>query len=154
MNKTIYLSGAMGLHYESGEKEKAERWREEAERYFNTYGDSFTCSNPCTYFGLDQSDGKNDHEIMRFDLRKVREADIILVNLEDIRYSIGTSDEVLYGFISQKPIVGFIRTDRELTRKEIMDYVHTWKFEQIDRIETGVNAQQKAMDYIMYRYGV
>lgn len=149
MYKTIYLSGAMEFYYENGERTKAEKWREEAERFFD---DGFVCSNPCV-FGFDQCGDKNDHEIMRFDLRKVRESDIILVNLKDIRSSIGTSDEILYGFISQKPVIGFIESEKEMTKQEIMDYVHKWKFEQIDRIETGKNAQLKAMEYILFAYG-
>lgn len=149
MYKTIYLSGAMEFYYENGERTKAEKWREEAEGFFN--GD-FVCSNPCV-FGFDQCGDKNDHEIMRFDLRKVRESDIILVNLKDVRNSIGTLDEILYGFISQKPVIGFIESGKEMTKQEIMDYVHKWKFEQIDRIETGENAQLKAMEYILYAYG-
>lgn len=150
MSKTIYLSGAMEFYYENGEKTKAEKWREEAEVFF--YNNGFVCSNPCA-FGVDQCDDKNDHEIMRFDLRKVRESDIILVNLKDIRNSIGTSDEILYGFISQKPVIGFIESEKEMTKQEIMDYIHKWKFEQIDRIETGENAQLKAMEYILFAYG-
>lgn len=133
-------------------EKKQKRKNGEKKRKYFFYNDGFVCSNPCA-FGVDQCDDKNDHEIMRFDLRKVRESDIILVNLKDIRNSIGTSDEILYGFISQKPVIGFIESEKEMTKQEIMDYIHKWKFEQIDRIETGENAQLKAMEYILFAYG-
>ena len=84
---------------------------------------------------------------MRFDLRMVRESDIVLVNLKDLHNSLGTSDEILYAFIKGKPVIGFLEDE--------VDYenVHPWKIEQIDRIETGKDAMKNAIDYI-YRYYV
>ncbi len=65
---------------------------------------------------------------MRFDLRMVREADIVLCNLRDLHSSLGTSDEILYAFISGKPVIGFIDDDSEVKN------IHPWKIEQIFRI--------------------
>ena len=77
----------------------------------------------------------------------VREADIVLCNLRDLHTSLGTSDEILYAFISGKPVIGFIED------KEEAKNIHPWKIEQIDRIESGKSAMKRAIDYI-YRYYV
>lgn len=98
-------------------------------------------------FEIGKNYHKSESEVMRFDLRMVREADIVLVNLRDLHTSLGTSDEILYAFINGKPVIGFL--DDELEVKNI----HPWKVEQIDRIETGKDSMKRAIDYI-YRYYV
>lgn len=85
-------------------------------------------------------------EPMRFDLRMVREADILLVNLKGLRNSLETSDEILYGFIKGKPIVGFLEDEKTVKN------IHPWKLEQLDRIETGKDAIKNALEYIYSYY--
>lgn len=67
--------------------------------------------------------------------------------IRDLHSSLGTSDEILYAFISGKPVIGFIDDDSEVKN------IHPWKIEQIDRIESGKSAMERAIDYI-YRYYV
>ena len=60
---------------------------------------------------------------MRFDLRKVKESRVVLVNLEDLYRSLGTSDEIMYAWLNDIPVVGFLEdenlidTIKELAKK-------------------------------------
>lgn len=149
-NKIIYLAGAMQVYGNKGEK--AKEWRNRACEYLTEYYNRFICVNPTDYYEYGSDYHKTNREVMRFDLRKVRESDILLVNLKDIRQSIGTNDEIFYAYMSDKPIIGFLEEDIE-SRDELIKYVHEWKYEQIDRIETGKDALRKACVYIGYYYG-
>ena len=147
--KSVYLIGAMQVY---GNKSKeAKEWRNKVKEYFEKYSLNFECISPTDYYEIDGGYHKSEREVMRFDLRKVRESDIMLVNLKDIRQSIGSNDEIFYAYMSGKPIIGFI--EDEFSGDELVDYVHEWKYEQIDRIETGENALGKACEYIKNYYG-
>ena len=73
MKYKIYLAGAMSCYYKENNVEKAEKWRERAEIYFNTNDGNFKCINPMRYFSIDGNYHTSDYEPMRFDLRKVKE---------------------------------------------------------------------------------
>ncbi len=109
--------------------------------------DDITLISPTDFYQIGKNYHKSESEVMRFDLRMVREADIVLGNLRDLHTSLGTSDEILYAFISGKPIIGFLEDESEIKN------IHPWKVEQLDRIETGEDAMKHAIDYI-YRYYV
>lgn len=146
--KSIYLIGAMQIY---GEKsEEAKEWRDKVKEYFSEYSLNFDCIAPTDYYEYGSDYHKSNREVMRFDLRKVREADIMLVNLKNIRQSVGSCDEIFYAYMLGKPIIGFIENDFE--REELIGYIHEWKYEQIDRIETGEDALDKACQYIKEYY--
>ena len=146
--KSIYLIGAMQTY---GDKsEKAKEWRNKVKEYFSKYCLDFECISPTDYYEYGSDFCKSNREVMRFDLRKVRESDVMLVNLKDIRKSVGSCDEIFYAYILGKPIIGFIEDD--IDGEELINYVHEWKYEQIDRIETGKNALEKACEYIKDYY--
>jgi nucleoside 2-deoxyribosyltransferase len=84
--KTIYLSGPIMDEHEGTARE----WRETATQMLK---DNFHLLDPMRRKFVDrQVDSAN--EIVEFDLRDVREADLILVNYN--KPSIGTSMEVFY----------------------------------------------------------
>lgn len=145
--RKIYLAGAVEVYKDS---DKAREWRNNVKEYFSKYLLNFECISPVDYYNFDSNIAKNFFEIMRFDLRKVREADVILVNLNDIRKSIGTNDEILYAYLLGKPIIGFI--DDDIEGEELANKIHTWKFSQIDRIETGENSMFRACEYVKDYY--
>lgn len=147
MNYKIYLAGAMSCYYKENNVEKAEEWRERAEIYFNTNDGNFKCINPMRYFSIDGNYHTSDYEPMRFDLRKVKESRVVLVNLEDLYRSLGTSDEIIYAWLNDIPVIGFLEDE------SLMNTVHSWKVCQIDRIEVGEGAQERAMEYIKNYYG-
>ena len=147
MNRNIYLAGAMGCYFNTEQHDYPKQWREKVKEYVKEYYDNITIISPTDFYEIGKNYHKSEAEPMRFDLRMVSEADIVLVNLKDLASSLGTSDEIFYAFIKGKAIIGF------LDNEEDIKYVHPWKIEQIDRIETGKNAMQNALEYI-YRYYV
>ena len=152
--KKIYLAGAIEVYGRKGNYDEANKWRKKAKDYFSDYLLDFECVNPMDYYLYDSCNHKNEFEVMRFDLRLVKQADIILVNLDYVRDSIGTSDEIFYAYMLGKPIVGFIEGRiSELDASSIMNMIHPWKYYQIDRIETGPGALESAMEYIKDFYG-
>lgn len=147
MNRVVYLAGAMSCYFNTEQHDYPKQWREDAKEYVKKLYDDITLVSPTDYFEIGKNYHQSESEVMRFDLRMVREADIVLVNLKDLHSSLGTSDEILYAFISGKPIIGFLENKLEVKN------IHPWKIEQIDRIETGKDAMKNAIDYI-YRYYV
>ena len=119
-------------------------------QHFPRYDLDFECISPANMSESGENQYRSDRETMQFDLRKVRESDVMLVNLRDIRQSIGACDEIFYAYMLGKPIIGFIQ--EELMGDGLVGYVHEWKYEQIDRIETGKDALEKACDYIKNNY--
>nr|WP_304577592.1 nucleoside 2-deoxyribosyltransferase [uncultured Acetatifactor sp.] len=147
MNRTIYLAGAMSCYFNTEQHDYPKQWREGVKQYVEKIYDDITIVSPTDFYEVGKGHRNTESEVMRFDLRMVRESDIVLVNLKDLHNSLGTSDEILYAFIKGKPVIGFLEDE--------VDYenVHPWKIEQIDRIETGKDAMKNAIDYI-YRYYV
>ena len=146
MKHKIYLGGAMSHWYKENAYEKATEWRKRAEEYFKNNSDNFECINPCSYFSIGGNYHTSDFEPMRFDMRKVKESRAVLVNLEALDKSAGTSDEILIAYISGIPVIGFLEDEK------LLDTIHEWKFCQIDRIETGIGSQERAMEYIKNYY--
>lgn len=147
MQRTIYLAGAMSCYFNTDQHDYPKQWREDAKKYVKQLYEDITLVSPIDYYEIGKDYHKKEFEHMRFDLRMVRETDIVLCNLRDLHTSLGTSDEILYAFIKGKPIIGFLDNKLEYTN------IHPWKIEQIDRIEVGENAMNKAIDYI-YKYYV
>ena len=147
MNKVVYLAGAMSCYFDTDQHNYPKQWREDAKKYVKQLYDDITLVLPTDFYEIGKNYHQTEKEVMRFDLRMIRESDIVLVNLKDLHSSLGTSDEILYAFISGKPVIGFIED------KEEVKNIHHWKIEQIDRIESGKSAMERAIDYI-YRYYV
>lgn len=120
---------------------------DEVKNYVKKFYDDMTFMAPTDYSEIGKSYHKSEAEVMRFNLRMVRESDIVLVNLLDLNTSIDTADEIFYAFIKGKPIIGFLEDESEVKN------IHPWKVEQIDRIEAGKDAMKNAINYI-YRYYV
>ena len=147
MKRNIYLAGAMSCYFNTEQHDYPKRWREDVKKYVKEFYNDITIVSPTDFYEIGKNYHKSESEVMRFDLRMIRESDIVLVNLKDLHTSIGTSDEILYAFITGKSIVGFLEDKSDYKN------IHPWKIEQIDRIETGNDAMKKAIDYI-YRYYV
>lgn len=147
MNRVVYLAGAMSCYFNTEQHDYPKQWREDAKNYIKQLYDDITLVSQTDFYEIGKNYHQSETEVMRFDLRMVRESDIVLVNLKDLHTSIGTSDEILYAFISGKPVIGFIENKDEVKN------IHPWKIEQIDRIESGKSAMERSIDYI-YRYYV
>lgn len=131
--------------------DKAEKWRKEASEYFEKYTDNFQTINPTDFYQYGENYHKTDKEIFRFDLRNVDHSDIVLVNLNDIRKSIGSCIEIYEAYKNNIPVIGFIEDD--LTVEEIIKQIHPWIYCCVDRIETGKESLYKTINYIIDYYG-
>ncbi len=152
MRKVIYLAGAIGCYGNGAEYPK--KWRSEAISICETLSDAFSFLDPTRFYEYGGTKHKSEREVMKFDLRNVKESDVVLVNLKDIEQSPGTMDEILYAYIFNKPIIGFLKSDgSELDEQNVKTIIHPWKYEQIDRIETGYYALENALRYIIEYYG-
>ena len=130
---------------------KAEEWRIHVKDFFEKNNDDYKVINPTDYYQYGKIYHKTDKEVFRFDLRKVSNSDIVLVNLNDIRKSIGTCIEVYEAYKNNIPVVGFLND--ELPVEEMIKLIHPWIYCCVDRIETGKESLNKAINYIIDYYG-
>lgn len=147
-NITIYLAGAMEAY---GGTNKARVWRNEAKEFFEKYCENVTIVDPVAYYSYGYNYHKTDNEIFRFDLHKVKTSDILLVNLDDIRKSVGTCMEIYEAFRSDIPVIGFV-TGKYLATHELIQQIHPWVYCCVNRVETGENSMVNAMVHIKEYY--
>ncbi len=143
-----YLAGAMEAYHGTN---KAENWRKDVKEYFDKYSNDIKTIDPTKYYTYGKNYHKTDREVFRFDLHKVKTSDVVLINLNDIRQSIGSVIEAYVAYTSDIPVIGFL--DNELPTDEIIKLIHPWIYCCVDRIETGANSMIKACNYIMEYYG-
>lgn len=129
---------------------KAEEWRAYVRDFFETYSDVYKIVSPTDYYKYGENYHKTDAEVFRFDLRKVRESDIVLVNLNDIRKSIGSCIEIYEAYRNNIPVIGFL--DDELPIGDMITKIHPWIYYCVDRIETGIDSMNEVCDYIKDYY--
>lgn len=146
------MAGAIGCYETENQYPKIWRntaieWFDKISGYISDY--NFSCIDPTRFYEYGKDYHKSEREVMLFDLRKVKSANIVLVNLKDIEKSPRTIDEVFYSWMNGIPIIGFW----ESSKNEDSIELHPWIKEQTDRIETGENATKKAMIYIRDYYG-
>ena len=144
-SKTCFLAGAMINDADKWSDRYAIKWRKEAYQYFGKYIDNICVSMPPEFWNADPDYKCDGKETLRFDMRNIRESDIVLVNLKDLESSASTNDEIFYAYVAQKPIVGFCED-------EAAPDLHPWKSEQISKIFTGKGAMKQAISYIATYY--
>lgn len=139
----IYLAGAMSnLTYE-----EMNEWRKRATELFQDTDYSVYTVNPCDYYNFDlDRESYSELEVMDFDLQLVKEADIILVNLDfPVHYgkvlnSVGTATEIIMAHkIYNKPVIAFGFTT-----------VHPWIEVSVrKRLETLEEAVEHIVDFYL-----
>lgn len=143
----IYLAGAMetyvGTNY-------AKEWRDECKKWFDENCENVKCISPVDYYNYTDNNSKSGLEIMRFDLHKIKESNLLMVNMASLRKTIGTSDEIFYAWMLGKPVIGFVNC--KMTDEKLEHYVHPWKYWQSTRIKVGKNAMKKTLQYIKDYY--
>ena len=144
----VYLSGAMEAY--SGTT-KAEEWRAYCKDYFKVFSDSFVVFSPTDYYMYGANYHKSDYEIFRFDLMQTKKSDVVLVNLNDVRKSIGTCIEVYEAYRSEIPVIGFL--DEDIPHERLAVTIHPWVYCCVDRIETGAGSLDRCLNYIKNYYG-
>lgn len=154
--KYVWLCGAS----EKVNFEDSNNWRKECVVWFEGCSETLRAWNPNDFYNYSERRHKSDTEIFRFCNNKVDEASVILVNLKDIRLSVGSIMELAWARFIRKPVIGFLEDEfygNEMTdsMKEyaLKNLLHPWIYECCDRIEVGTGAMIDALDYIEEYYG-
>lgn len=143
----IYLSGAMEAYDGT---DKAKEWRDRVKKFFDIHTDNVRIISPVDFYNYGGNHHQSELEVFKFDLRKTKESDVILVNLNDIRESIGSVIELYEAYKNNSTIIGFL--DNEPTTEEMIKQIHPWIYCICDRIETGEDSMIRAMCYIKDYY--
>lgn len=137
----IYLAGACRDLPDEGKT-----WRKDVKEYFEDYGVFFSedCKNlkiydPTKYFARDGSNTLEKKQVKRFCLKHIiKNCDVVLVNLNNSNYSVGTGCELQYAECHEIPIIGFGKKD-----------VYEWFPDYCDVV---FDEMQDALDYIIDFY--
>lgn len=103
----IYLSGKMfGLT-----KEEMNSWREQFIQIISPCADNYdvrlNCVNPCKYYNFEEKRQQSEMEVMKFDLNRVYESKVLIVNLDGLSSSIGTIIECYEAWSWDIPVLAF-----------------------------------------------
>ena len=134
----IYLAGSMSnVSFEESNiwRMVAKEWLENCECRYHVY-----ITNPNDYYNFLEVKHTTGKEIIRFDLNKVRNSDLVLANLN--HDSTGTAMEIQHAFDRGIPIIGYV--DDEFNVQ-----IHPWLEFECDRVFVGLQA---ALNYIENYY--
>lgn len=135
----IYLAGGMGnLSFEEQNKWRKTVFEMLAPLWISP-GIDFDIVNPVDYFNFQTKKHETEREVMEFDLWKVRNSDLIIVNFND-PHSLGTMAEMAIAYEHRIPILGLNLSDVEL---------HPWQIEMTNRI---FNDMDSLIDYTIEFY--
>ena len=133
----IYLCGGMGK-FSKENFDKGNNWR----LYCKTILEGFETNmnvvtvNPNDYFNfVDEPRYVSQKEIMEFDLYKLRESDLVIINFNDM-YSLGSMAELAIAYERRIPVIGL-----DIDRQEL----HPWEECMCTRIFYDSN---EMLDYI------
>ena len=130
-NLSIYLAGAMS----SKSFDEMNTWRVEIKNMLTHMASYYDCdvkvTNPIDYYNFKEKRHKSEKEVMQFDLSLVKKSDIVIVNLNGINTSIGTSMELYECYRSNIPVIAF-GSDEEY------ENAHPWIRECITRHESNM----------------
>lgn len=123
-NYFIYLAGGMtGLSYS-----EQVLWRNRVKRCLE---DSYDCDmynvcviNPADYFNFEETKHITEKEIVNFDLHKLRNSNLVIVNFNDPK-SLGTMAELAIAYEHRIPVIGLNEENKKL---------HPWQYEFCERI--------------------
>ena len=103
----IYLGGKMyGLT-----KKEMNLWREQFIKLISPCAENYNinarCINPCKYYNFEEKRQQSELEVMKFNINKVYESKIIVVNLDGLASSIGTIIECYEAWSLDIPVLAF-----------------------------------------------
>lgn len=96
-------------------------WRVDIKVQLNNLSESYiSCINPNDYYNfLDDSTYDSQKEVMDFDLWKLRQSDLLIINFNDIS-SLGTMTEIAIAYELRIPVIGLCEDNN-------MDQLHPWQ---------------------------
>lgn len=135
---TIYLAGGMGK-FDKENFDEGNKWRVLCKREFEDYNSQYYVyvDNPNDYFNFVEEPQRyqSQREIMEFDLNKVRNADLIIINFNDM-YSLGSMAELAIAYEKKIPVIGLDVDNQEL---------HPWQIEMCNRVFNNIG---ELVDYV------
>jgi len=141
-NFNIYLAGGISK-FGKDEFEKSNSWRIRCKNILENCDSKYKVivTNPNDYFNFydDVPSYKSQREIMEFDLNKVRNSDLIIVDFNDVG-SLGTMSEIAIAYERRIPVIGM---------KFYGEKLHPWQEEMTTRIFTNMH---DAMEYVKHFY--
>ena len=134
---TIYLAGAMS----DIDFVESIEWRKTlTEMFIHTYSDiKVKCINPNDYYNFKEVTYDSEHEIVEFDLYKVRHSDMVIVDFNHPD-SKGTLVEQAIAYENKIPIIGLNENNNKL---------HPW---QIDMSNKIFDDKLKLVNYVTNFY--
>lgn len=133
----IYLCGGMGK-FGKENFNKSNAWRKYCERTLENFECSYKVKtiNPNNYFNfVDEPQYKTQSEVMRFDLHKLRNCDLVIANFNDM-YSLGSMSEIAIAYDRGIPVIGLNIDEQSL---------HPWQICMCERIFDDID---EMLDYI------
>ena len=140
----IYLAGGMGK-FGKENFDKGNNWRLYCKKVLEDMGENngidVIATNPNDYFNFLDEEPKyaSEKEVMEFDIHKVRNSDLIIINFNDV-YSLGSLAELAIAYERRIPVVGLNLDEQEL---------HPWQAEMTTRIFTDID---EMLGYIEWFY--
>ena len=140
----IYLAGGMGK-FGKDEFDKGNNWRVYCQKVLNGIGENndvdIITTNPNEYFNfLDETPKySSQREVMEFDIHKVRNSNLIIINFNDM-WSLGSMAELAIAYERRIPVIGLNMDNQEL---------HPWQVEMTTMIFTDID---ELLDYVEWFY--
>ena len=133
-----YLAGGMGK-FGKEDFDEGQQWRVYCKKALESSECDFKVRvcNPQDFFNFrDEPPQYNSQsEVMRLDLYKLRNSDIVIVNFND-KWSLGTQSEIAIAYDRGIPVIGLNETKQEL---------HPWQICMCERIFDNID---EMVDYI------
>jgi len=142
VNKIFYLCGGMTL-FKKDRFNEGNEWRVDVKNKIEEISNgAVKCCNPNDHFNFLKDDiYVSEREIMEYDLYKVRNSDVIIVNFNDPK-SIGTACEIAIASEYKIPIIGLCENGEE-------NILHPWIKELCNRIFTD---REEMILYLIQHY--
>ena len=127
----IYLAGGMGK-FGKERFEEGNNWRIYCKKILENYesNKNIIVVNPNDYFNfVEEPRYISEREVMEFDLHKVRNSNLIIINFND-KYSLGSMAELAIAYEKRIPVIG-LDIDKQI--------LHPWQYEMCSRIFIDVD---------------
>lgn len=145
MRNEVWLCGASGRV----SFEESNEWREFCKKWFEDNSKTFRGINPNDYYNYRECLHDSDFEIMEFCKQRVKQAEVMLINLNHSGASGGTLMEVAWANMLGKPIIGFYDGDEN----DLIKITYCWIPPACNKIKIGKEAMLDALNYIEKYYG-
>ena len=149
MNKcNVYLAGAERWYINNTTMDYHIAWRRSVEEWIRRFGDNMEAINPSNYYKYNENFHKSEQEVRRFFLHKISKCDVLLVNLDHIKDSVNTLNEVFFAESHNIPVIGFYEWGDDDGYGDNRYKTEPWILDACHRIES--NETSALIDALIY----